>query len=62
MSDKTDAQRQDQAVWLDAVERTSAGLKGAARSSRRSLGAGDAGCAEDTRPRCRSPSMTFHSR
>jgi 8-amino-7-oxononanoate synthase len=39
MSDKSEEQRQDQAVWVDAVERTSAGLKGAARSLARSLGA-----------------------
>ena len=32
--------RQDQAVWIDAVERTTAGLKGAARSIARTLGAG----------------------
>ena len=39
MSDKSEEQRQDQAVWIDAVERTSAGLRGAARSLARSLGA-----------------------
>jgi 8-amino-7-oxononanoate synthase len=38
--------RQDQAVWIDAVERTSAGLKGAARSIARTLGAGMPAAAE----------------
>ncbi len=40
MTSNDDGVRQDQAVWVDAVEKTSAGLKGAARSIARSLGAG----------------------
>jgi 8-amino-7-oxononanoate synthase len=38
--------REGQTVWLDAVERTSAGLKGAARSFANTLGAGRAVTAE----------------
>jgi 8-amino-7-oxononanoate synthase len=40
MAQQDDPPRQDHAVWLDAVEKTSAGLKGAARSIARTLGAG----------------------
>jgi 8-amino-7-oxononanoate synthase len=40
MTGNDDGVRQDQTVWVDAVEKTSSGLKGAARSIARSLGAG----------------------
>ena len=40
MISKDDGLRQDQIVWTDAVERTPAGLKGAARSITRALGLG----------------------
>ena len=40
MTSNDDGVRRDQTVWVDAVEKTSSGLKGAARSIARSLGAG----------------------
>ncbi len=40
MTGKDEGRREDKGVWFDAVERTPAGLKGAARSIARTLGAG----------------------
>lgn len=40
MTRKDEGPREDKGVWFDAVERTPAGLKGAARSIARTLGAG----------------------
>jgi hypothetical protein len=40
MTRQDEGPREGQAVWIDAVDRTSAGLKGAARSIARTLGAG----------------------
>lgn len=40
MTRQDEGAREGQAVWIDAVDRTSAGLKGAARSIARTLGAG----------------------
>lgn len=46
MTGQDEGPREDQAVWVDAVQRTSSGLKGAARSIARSLGAVAAAPAE----------------
>ena len=46
MTGKDEGRREDKGVWFDAVERTPAGLKGAARSIARTLGAGTPAPAE----------------
>jgi len=40
MTSKDEGRREDKGVWFDAVDKTPAGLKGAARSIARTLGAG----------------------
>jgi 8-amino-7-oxononanoate synthase len=46
MTGKDEGRREEKGVWFDAVERTPAGLKGAARSIARTLGAGTPAPAE----------------